>query len=371
MKEKINAALTSLSQKRPIFHSEADLQHALAWELREVDPSLDVRLEVPFHLNMKRCFMDMIIRAGDRILYVELKYKTRTAKHHHRGEVFDLKNQGANDQGSYDILKDIQRIEGVLDEVPNAEGFVVVISNDPRYWSPPPLRSNPGIDEEFRLTNNRTFSGTLRWHPSAGSGSIKGRELPIHLRGSYVSVWKDYATSPEHFRSLCFHVQNRSVSTDRSSILMPQSEDRDASSNLNCLAPYSRLPATVESPPEEKNTTKRKANWQLVLESVELLGGVASLDQIRAKFAADHPSRNVINIRHELVLMSVNHPKRIHYDRAQKPRRTDSNNPVDKLFHRPDGNYELYQPEKHGIWEIYLHTNGTPAIRLSAHAQAN
>jgi len=43
----IEPVLASLSVRRPIFHSEADLQHELAHELRVHDPSLALRLEYP------------------------------------------------------------------------------------------------------------------------------------------------------------------------------------------------------------------------------------------------------------------------------------------------------------------------------------
>lgn len=42
----IATAISSLGRKRPIFHSEADLQHALAWEIHLALPDAAVRLEV-------------------------------------------------------------------------------------------------------------------------------------------------------------------------------------------------------------------------------------------------------------------------------------------------------------------------------------
>jgi hypothetical protein len=37
--------LPSLSRERPIFHSEADFQHALAWHIHPRHPDTRVRLE--------------------------------------------------------------------------------------------------------------------------------------------------------------------------------------------------------------------------------------------------------------------------------------------------------------------------------------
>jgi hypothetical protein len=42
----VDTVLARLSSVRRVFHSEADFQHAFAWVLHEVDPSLNIRLEV-------------------------------------------------------------------------------------------------------------------------------------------------------------------------------------------------------------------------------------------------------------------------------------------------------------------------------------
>lgn len=39
--------MAMLQNERPVFHSEADFQHALAWALHRLDPSVNIRLEVP------------------------------------------------------------------------------------------------------------------------------------------------------------------------------------------------------------------------------------------------------------------------------------------------------------------------------------
>lgn len=40
----LDAVLERLALLRPVFHSEADFQQALAWEVHSIDPSLRVRL---------------------------------------------------------------------------------------------------------------------------------------------------------------------------------------------------------------------------------------------------------------------------------------------------------------------------------------
>ena len=105
------AILQTLSQKRPIFHSEADFQHALAWEIHEQFPEAAVRLEnwAPGLGNNKR--MDLWVRLAEKVLAVELKYGTRKLEAEVEGEFYSLKNQAAQDLFRYDFAKDMMRVE--------------------------------------------------------------------------------------------------------------------------------------------------------------------------------------------------------------------------------------------------------------------
>lgn len=53
----IEAVLQSLSTVRPVFHSEADFQHALAWALRDGQVVRDVRLDRPH--GLERVYVDI------------------------------------------------------------------------------------------------------------------------------------------------------------------------------------------------------------------------------------------------------------------------------------------------------------------------
>ncbi len=104
-------------------------------------------------------------------------------------------------------------------------------------------------------------------------------------------------------------------------------------------------------------------NWKLVLESVRAIGGQGTLEAVRNRFKGAYPDRKVINVRHELVMLSVNHPKRIHYNGADTPRHSDSGHEKDQLFYDTEGLYHLYDASKHGVWEIYLDAEGSPIVR--------
>ena len=68
------AALSALAKERPVFHSEADFQHALAWVIRERHPAIKVRLEYPVTLDGKRGHVDIWLRDADWERALELKY---------------------------------------------------------------------------------------------------------------------------------------------------------------------------------------------------------------------------------------------------------------------------------------------------------
>jgi hypothetical protein len=110
----IGVILRDLALKRPVFHSEADFQHAVAWEVHSRWPELSVRLEFrPPHMD-NRTYVDIWCNAGSRAVVLELKYKTRKLDVNVAGEAFDLLDQSAHDIGRYDFLKDVMRLERIV-----------------------------------------------------------------------------------------------------------------------------------------------------------------------------------------------------------------------------------------------------------------
>lgn len=184
----IHRLMEGLAAKRPVFHSEADFQFALAWQIREVT-GRDVRLEFPPFAD-ERIHLDVWV--PDAGLAIELKYPTSELNEDVGGELFALRNQAAGDLCRYDFLKDIMRLERVATGFQDAQGGVaVLLTNDQLHWKPPTLPDNT-IGKAFRVHEGRRLHGGMSWSPRAGSGSKKGRELPIVLRDSYVCEWRDY-----------------------------------------------------------------------------------------------------------------------------------------------------------------------------------
>ncbi|HZG77585.1 MAG TPA: hypothetical protein VEZ72_17160 [Paenibacillus sp.] len=188
----LTAILSDLSQERPVFHNEADFQHALAWKIRERHPDAKVRLEMKVHGANTKVYLDILVQLEGRTYAIELKYKPRNLECVIDGEAFELLNQGAQDIGRYDVLKDVQRLETMVAEEIVNEGFLVFLTNDLSYSSEA-KGGDDTVDRDFRLKEGRTLHGTLSWGERAGAGTTKGREAPIILTGHYDLKWVPYS----------------------------------------------------------------------------------------------------------------------------------------------------------------------------------
>ena len=187
----LNPLLAGLATKRPVFHSEADFQHALAWELHLMDPNINVRLEYRPPWMDRRQYIDIWVIQGDTETAIELKYKTKKMDISIAGEQFALQNQAAQDIGRYDFVKDIERLERVVAARRQVVGYAIILTNDSTYWSHP--RRSDSVDSDFRIQEGRTLSGLLSWGAGASEGTRRGRTDAIQLANSYQLDWRDYS----------------------------------------------------------------------------------------------------------------------------------------------------------------------------------
>lgn len=188
----IHSILKSLSLKQPVFHSEAEFQLAMASEIKVHHPQCEINLEytVP-DLGYR---LDLLVSLRGQLIPIELKYKTAKSQFTVEDETYLLKDHSAQDIGSYDIIKDIVRIEHILHKLDCPMGFTITLSNDPLYWSKP---IRPTIADEFRLWEGRSLTGSLGWAEHAGAGSTQGREERLILSGEYPLHWAEYSTLGE------------------------------------------------------------------------------------------------------------------------------------------------------------------------------
>lgn len=161
----------------------------------------------------KRVYLDIWATDKDTILAVELEYKTRKLRVKIGEETFHLLNQSAQDIARYDFLKDIQRLEQVALGHNDVVGYAIFLTNDSSYWKPP--RDRKTVDADFRIHQDRTLTGKLRWGPGASEGTMRGREEAILIKGVFNLDWQDYSEPSEasygKFRYLLVKVSGHAI----------------------------------------------------------------------------------------------------------------------------------------------------------------
>lgn len=183
-----------------IFANENQFQFELAWRIKEKYEKYDVLFEVVYldDNNEKKNYTDLVIvdNIDKKYIAIELKYKT---KQRDRNDLL-LKNQGAQDLGVYDFLKDLSRIEKLkssdekqfrlynkYDGFIFEKGYAVILTNDKTYYE-------GGREEKyamnFSIKNNSIMCGEMDWRRDLGSCVEKTfRNAPINLSGKYVCKW--------------------------------------------------------------------------------------------------------------------------------------------------------------------------------------
>ena len=193
----IKEVLEELAKERPLFHSEADFQHSLAWKIHEKKGNLkikDIRLERnAFEKEGKNNYVDIILTTVDnKYIPIELKYKTKKGRFESNNETYNLKNQGAMDFGCYDFIKDIERIETFKQKHKEgyATGFSIFLTNDLAYTR------DTGRDScyrDFKINEGRTIKKkqSLNWAKEEKQWQ-KGRPS-INLDSNYKFEWNLYS----------------------------------------------------------------------------------------------------------------------------------------------------------------------------------
>jgi hypothetical protein len=186
----LHSAMERLAVKRPIFHSEADFQHALAWEVQIAHPEAAIRLEKRMALEPS-VQLDIVIDLDGRPMGVELKYLRRGMTAEIAGERFTLAT-GADDHGRYFAIADLARLERLLAAGVIDSGALVLLTNVANLWEAP----NSGrrtLYQEFRVHDEHVLRGEMTWGQWGAAG---GRPNPgaVSLMGTYPLSWRDYST---------------------------------------------------------------------------------------------------------------------------------------------------------------------------------
>lgn len=194
--------LTNLSMHRPVFHSEADFQHALAWALHEKFPDARIRLEYRVPDIESKIYLDILLETASDRIAIELKYKTRKWQGEHEGESFALRNQSAQDVARYDFIKDVTRLEAIRDTF--TKGYAVFLTNSHLYWKSG--KRTDTVDAGFRIHEGAILSGIRQWCGNPSEGTTQSRTEVLSLTGTYPIKWHDYSEIAYGFRYILLEV---------------------------------------------------------------------------------------------------------------------------------------------------------------------
>jgi hypothetical protein len=190
----VSASMTGLASKRPVFHSEADFQHSLAWELHLRLPTAEVRLERRLSTDSNER-LDLLFIDGGFRLAVELKYPVTKFDAALGDEPFVLWAQGAEDRMRFNYVWDVVRLERLVAADVADAGAAVLLTNVPGLWSTKPPR--PGAaDTQFRLGEGRQLAGRLGWTGTATWWQKEKLPAAVDLAGSYSMAWRAFSNVP-------------------------------------------------------------------------------------------------------------------------------------------------------------------------------
>ncbi|MCU6796824.1 hypothetical protein OB236_32335 [Paenibacillus sp. WQ 127069] len=192
----------SFSLKGEIPLSQVDLRDKIVSYLLHVGYMTQINRE----LGTDK--IDIWAVKGNESIAIEIRYKTSLLQTMYRGQYVHLKNQGAQDISRYDFVKDLSKVERVVLSRPNVKGYALLITNDQLYWQIP--KKHNSVDAAFHVYDGNTVCGICSWKDVASSGTILGREEPIHFSGSYQLRWQPYlslgSNKNECFQALLIEV---------------------------------------------------------------------------------------------------------------------------------------------------------------------
>lgn len=104
----------------------------------------------------------------------------------------------------------------------------------------------------------------------------------------------------------------------------------------------------------------------MVNDAIRALGGSTTNKAVRDWIWQQDPNANRSTIDCQMIAGCVNHPSRVHYRSIGARPRTANDPSIDVFFRPAKGHVELYDPKKHGYWEIFKRADGKLSVRETA-----
>jgi len=193
--ELTSRVMESLRTSRPAFHTEADFQHAFAWESHVLRPEMKVRLERRLSAQTNDR-LDLLFAADGLTIAVELKYPVTGLDATVDDEPFVLRKQGAEDRMRFGYIWDIVRLERLVSAGVADVGVAVLLTNVVQLWEPPKPNKRVAADTEFRLYEGRELAQRLAWTGDAVWWHKEKVPEAVELAGRYRVAWAPYSIVP-------------------------------------------------------------------------------------------------------------------------------------------------------------------------------
>lgn len=182
----------SLWRLEGIFHKEDQFQLEFALILNKLLEDQGAGGTVKLEWTTEHAGdVDLAIRTEDRVIPVELKYKTKGADVHDTryNEKYHIARHGDYDQGMYSFIEDISNLESLSEEF-DTHGYAIFLTNDPNYWE----KKEGAVYDPLRIYEGRVLEGELDWTEERSWN--QGRDS-IHLNHQYELNWLDYSYRPD------------------------------------------------------------------------------------------------------------------------------------------------------------------------------
>jgi len=210
MKLDVSEILKELSIKRPLFHNEKDFQFEFSLLMQQL--GFKIRLETSVcKENGKRKYIDLVAFDEEKqeCYLFEFKYKTIDKKITIDGEMYDLFNHGARDLGSYAFLKDVERIEKLINKTifgyKVKEGYAIFLTNDFGYtrgFKQNSLCYNYGLEEGKLFKSNNTIKFLIP-NDKEKEDTCVFKLDEIKFKNEYEVKWEEYS---KYLKGLIFKI---------------------------------------------------------------------------------------------------------------------------------------------------------------------
>ena len=204
-------AMRLLAQQRKLFWSEADFQFSLAQVLHDMlrDSGVQIYLERPIPITTdytkgkrRNRYIDIIIKSGDTIYPIELKYATKKDMVDEDGDKILTTTQGAYDTHRFGYLYDIFRLESIRQDLSNSadlkfgRGFAILLTNDSNYYDKPENEDYKNtIDGNFRIHQDNVINPEIKWNIDESNPHWTNRypyNEQLTLSNRPLFQWRDY-----------------------------------------------------------------------------------------------------------------------------------------------------------------------------------